>query len=117
MAPSTPPSEATSFCTIDCADTWFSPIATYSAVTSARCMSRAIVTSWSPPSSRCIGSEDLRIARVSAVLPASTASSRRSLANHCRILVLARGEATKASQSRDGPAPSALEVNTSTVSP
>jgi hypothetical protein len=52
-----------------------------------------------------------------ASLPASIASSRRSLANHCLILDLARGDATNASQSRDGPAPSAFEVKISTTSP
>ena len=51
-----------------------------------------------------------RASRVIASLPESMASSRRSFANHCLILVLARGEATKASQSRLGPADSAFEV-------
>jgi hypothetical protein len=50
-------------------------------------------------------------------LPLSIASSRRSLANHCLILVLARGDATKESQSRLGPAPSAFDVKISTCSP
>jgi hypothetical protein len=59
----------------------------------------------------------LRIDLDSAVLPASIASSRRSRANHCRILVRARGDLTNSSQSRDGPAPSALDVKISTVSP
>ena len=45
------------------------------------------------------------------------ASSRRSLVNHCRILLRARGDATKPSQSRLGAAVGALEVNTSTTSP
>ena len=45
------------------------------------------------------------------------ASSRRSFANHCRILLRARGDLTKASQSRDGPAPSAFDVKISIVSP
>ena len=57
------------------------------------------------------------MARLIDSLPASIASSRRSLANHCRIFVFARGDATNDSQSRDGPAPSDLEVKTSTVSP
>ena len=59
----------------------------------------------------------LRIARASASLPASMASSRRSFENHALILERARGEATKASQSREGPDLSDLEVTTSTVSP
>ncbi len=70
-----------------------------------------------PPISRCSGSAALRIARLSAVLPSSTASSRRSRANHCRILVRARGDLTNAIQSRDGPAFSDFEVKISTVSP
>ena len=44
------------------------------------------------------------------------ASSRRSRENHCRILERARDEATMCSQSREGPAVSALEVKISTVS-
>ncbi|SKU86959.1 Uncharacterised protein [Mycobacteroides abscessus subsp. abscessus] len=52
-----------------------------------------------------------------ASLPASRASSRRSLANHCLILALARGDTTKVCQSREGPALAALEVKTSTTSP
>jgi hypothetical protein len=58
-----------------------------------------------------------RASRAIASLPASIASSRRSLANHCLILVFARGDATKASQSRLGPAPSAFDVKISTTSP
>ena len=51
-----------------------------------------------------------------ASLPLSSASSRRSLANHCRILAFARGDTTKpASPRRAGVG--ALEVNTSTTSP
>ena len=50
-------------------------------------------------------------------MPFSIASSRRSLENQALILLLARGLRTKVSQSRLGPAPSALEVNTSTESP
>ncbi len=57
------------------------------------------------------------MARLIASLPDSIASSRRSFANHCRIFVLARGLATNDNQSRDGPACSDFEVNTSTVSP
>ena len=57
------------------------------------------------------------MARVSASLPASTASSRRSLVNHCRILVRARDEPTKLSQSCDGPAVGEREVKISTTSP
>ena len=45
------------------------------------------------------------------------ASSRRSLVNQWRILLRARGDFTKPSQSRLGPAFGALEVNTSTTSP
>ena len=37
--------------------------------------------------------------------------------NHCRILERARGDLTKFSQSRDGPAFGDLEVKTSTTSP
>ena len=58
----------------------------------------------------------MRIARVRASLPASTASSRRSLVNHWRILVRAREEPTKASQSCDGPADERV-VKISTTSP
>lgn len=68
-------------------------------------------------STRWIGRFCLRIARAMASLPCSTASSRRSLENQARILLRARGDLTKPSQSRDGPAPAALEVKTSTVSP
>ena len=67
--------------------------------------------------SRWIGRSFLRMARAIAVLPSSMASSRRSLENQARILLRARVEPTKLSQSRDGPAPCALEVKTSTVSP
>ena len=80
-------------------------------------MSWASVSSTSPPSSRWIGSAALRMALVKPDLPASIASSRRSRANHCRIFVRARGDLTNSSQSRDGPAFSALDVNTSTMSP
>jgi hypothetical protein len=59
----------------------------------------------------------LRIARVRASLPASTASSRRSFVNHWRILVRAREEPTNCSQSWDGPAVGDREVKTSTTSP
>ena len=45
-----------------------------------------------------------------APLPSSMASSRRSLENQERILLRARVEATKLSQSREGPALMALEV-------
>ena len=50
-------------------------------------------------------------------LPASTAASRRSLENHCRILFRARGLWTNFSQSRLGPASAVLAVKISTVSP
>ncbi len=59
----------------------------------------------------------MRIARAMASLPCSIASSRRSLENHARILLRARGDLTKPSQSRDGPALGALEVKISTTSP
>ncbi|MNW54451.1 hypothetical protein D3C74_320520 [compost metagenome] len=59
----------------------------------------------------------LRMALAIAVLPCSTASSRRSLENHWRILLRARGLLTNASQSRLGPAVSDLDVRTSTTSP
>ena len=49
--------------------------------------------------------------------PDSMASSRRSRENHWRIFDAARGVAAICSQSRDGPAPSTLEVKISTVSP
>ena len=67
--------------------------------------------------SRWRGRFCLRIARASASLPDSTASSRRSFENHALIFERARGEATNASQSREGPALSDFEVTTSTVSP
>ena len=57
------------------------------------------------------------MARVSASLPASTASSRRSLVNHCRILVRAREEPTNGSQSCDGAAVGDRDVKISTTSP
>ena len=66
---------------------------------------------------RCRGRWCLRRARVSASLPFSMASSRRSLENHWRILLRARGDCTNFSQSWDGPACSDLEVSTSTQSP
>ncbi len=44
------------------------------------------------------------------------ASSRRSRENHWRILVRARDDAARFSQSREGPAVGALEVMISTVS-
>lgn len=71
----------------------------------------------SAETSRCIGSPTLRTSLVIASLPASIASSRRSLANHWRILARAFGEPANCSQSRLGPAPSALEVKISTTSP
>src|SRR5699024_9762115 len=42
---------------------------------------------------------------------------RRSLANHCRTLALARGETRNSCQSREGPALASLEVKISTLSP
>ena len=59
----------------------------------------------------------MRIALAIASLPCSIASSRRSLENHWRILLRARGLLTNPSQSRDGPAVSDLDVKTSTTSP
>ncbi len=58
----------------------------------------------------------MRISLAIWSLPFSIASSRRSLVNHCRILLRARGDFTKVSQSRDGPALGDLEVKTSTTS-
>ena len=59
----------------------------------------------------------LRISLTIWSLPCSIASSRRSLVKYCRIFERARGDLTKVSQSRDGPAFGDLEVNTSTTSP
>ena len=67
--------------------------------------------------SRLRGSPSLRISLAICSLPCSIASSRRSLVNHWRILERARGDFTKVSQSRDGPAVADLEVKTSTTSP
>ena len=66
---------------------------------------------------RWSGRPSLRMARTIESLPCSIASSRRSLLNHALILDFARGDLTKVSQSRLGPAPSALEVKTSITSP
>ena len=54
---------------------------------------------------RWIGRSFLRMARAIALLPASIASSRRSLENQDRILLRARVEPTNVNQSRLGPAP------------
>src|SRR5207248_3811019 len=113
IAPSSPPYAATSRATTFCAETWLSPTAAYSDATSARCSSRAIVISVSAVSIRCNGRPCLRIALVIASLPASIASSRRSLLKYCRILVRARGLLTKPSQSWVGPAFSDLDVKIS----
>ena len=59
----------------------------------------------------------LRMSLTICSLPRSIASSRRSLVNQWRILERARGDLTKVSQSRDGPAAGFLEVKTSTTSP
>ena len=67
--------------------------------------------------SRCSGRPCLRMAFARESLPSSIISSRRSLVNQCLILLRARAERTKVSQSREGPAESALEVSTSTTSP
>ena len=66
---------------------------------------------------RCSGRFSRRSSCISASRPASIMSPRRSRENHWRILLRARGEATNCNQSRDGPAVSTLEVNTSQVSP
>ena len=87
------------------------------AARSGKCSSCDSAAIASADTSRCNGIDVRRASRVIASLPASMASSRRSLANHCLIFVLARGEATNASQSRLGPAPSALDVKISTTSP
>ncbi|CFR78933.1 Uncharacterised protein [Mycobacterium tuberculosis] len=71
----------------------------------------------SPLTKRCNGSPPRRTSRAIASLPVSNASSRRSLANHWRIFVFARGDTTNCCQSRDGPAFGALDVKTSTTSP
>ena len=68
-------------------------------------------------SSRCSGSPALRIWRAIASLPASIDSSRRSRVKWWRILLRARGLLTNSSQSRLGPAFSALVVKISTTSP
>ena len=60
----------------------------------------AVSDSWE--STRLSGRPSLRISLAICSLPRSIASSRRSLVNHCRILVRARGDLTKLSQSRDG---------------
>src|SRR5699024_370171 len=49
--------------------------------------------------------------------PFSKCSSRRSLANHCRTLAVARRETSNSSQSSEGPALASLEVKISTLSP
>jgi hypothetical protein len=59
----------------------------------------------------------LRIALVIASLPASIASSRRSLLKYCRIFVRARGDLTNPSQSWVGPAVSDFDVKISITSP
>ena len=94
-----------------------SPTAAYSALTSASLSWAATTLSDSWESSRLRGSPSLRMSLAICSLPCSMASSRRSLVNQCRILERARGDFTKPSQSRDGPAFGALEVKTSTTSP
>ncbi len=79
--------------------------------------SSAIAARASCVMSRCSGRFCFRIALVSRSLPRSIDSSRRSLLNHCRILLRARALLTKCCQSWLGPAPSALEVKISTQSP
>jgi hypothetical protein len=92
-------------------------MAAYSPDRSGKCSSRDSAAIASADTRRCSGIAVRRASRVIASLPASMASSRRSFANHCLILVLARGEATKVDQSRLGPAASAFEVKISTTSP
>ena len=64
-----------------------------------------------------MGRPSRRRASISSSRPASSASSRRSLLNHWRILLRARGLWTIFSQSRLGPARSTLDVKISQVSP
>ena len=59
----------------------------------------------------------LRIARAMASRPCSMASSRRSLVNHCLILLRARGLRTNVSQSWLGPESGFFDVKISTTSP
>ena len=66
---------------------------------------------------RCTGRPSRRNSSVSSSRPASIMSTRRSRLNHWRILLRARGDATNASQSCDGPAVSTFEVKISHVSP
>ena len=83
-------------------------------------MTRSSLATWVSDSwviTRLSGRPSLRSSRAICSLPCSIASSRRSLVNQCRILLRARGDLTKVSQSRDGPAFGDLEVNTSTTSP
>ncbi len=114
---SSPPIEATRRWTTVAAATWPSPTAAYRAETSAYRISCARATNDSCDISRCSGRCCLRIALAMDSLPCSTASSRRSLLNHCRILLRARGLRTNVIQSRLGPAPSAFEVKISMTSP
>ena len=80
-------------------------------------MKPATAVRCSSVSSRCSGRPALRSWRASASLPSSIDSSRRSRVKWWRILFRARGLRTNASQSRLGPASSALEVRISTTSP
>jgi hypothetical protein len=72
--------------------------------------------SWSEDS-RTTGNECRRSSRWRRSFPVSRASSRRSLENHCRILLRARGVFTIDSQSRFGAASAAFDTRTSTESP
>ena len=83
---------------------------------SARFMDSATCESDTELSDVATGIDSRRSARVSSSRPVSMASSRRSLENHWRILLRARDEVTKPSQSREGPAAAAFEVKISTVS-
>ena len=115
--PASPPRAVTSVSTTCWAEMCPSPTAAYRPSTSP--LSRVVATSVSESwlMSRWIGRFFLRMARAMAALPSSMASSRLSLENQERILLRARVEPTKVSQSRLGPAPCALEVKTSTESP
>ena len=94
-----------------------SPIEAYRALTSCWRRSAATVARAVVDSSRWTDTPSLRMALSSWSLPLSIASSRRSRENQALILLRARGLRTNVSQSRLGPAPSALDVNTSTASP
>ena len=66
---------------------------------------------------RCTGRPSRRSSSASSSRPCSIMSRRRSRLNHWRILLRARGDLTKPSQSCDGPAVSTFDVKISHVSP